>query len=149
MTFRLPYGIALAVLCELLTCGPVYASTLLDFSAGIHRIQAEVVSTSDERTTGLMHRKSMPPHNGMLFVFPQAGEHCMWMRDTLIPLSVAFLDANGGILNIEDMEPQTLISHCAVGQAKFALEMNLGWFKSRGIAPGGKIDGINEAPLAQ
>jgi len=149
MNFRLPYGIALAVLCELLTCCSVYASTLLGLSAGIHRIQAEVVSTSDERTMGLMHRKSMPPHNGMLFVFPQAGEHCMWMRDTLIPLSVAFLDANGTILNIEDMEALTLASHCATGRAKFALEMNRGWFKSRGIAPGGKIDGIDKAPPAQ
>ncbi len=145
----IPSGLARWALLGLLACGPAHAAPPLGLSAGIHRIEAEVASTFDERALGLMHRKSMPPQNGMLFVFPEAGEHCMWMRDTLIPLSVAFLDANGTILNIEDMQPQTLSNHCAAKKAKFALEMNHGWFKSRGIAPGAKIQGIEKAPPAR
>jgi uncharacterized membrane protein (UPF0127 family) len=91
---------------------------------------------------GLMQRRSMPANQGMLFVFTQPQRHCMWMKNTLLPLSVAFLDDEGRILNVEDMQPQTEDNHCAARPARFALEMNLGWFRQKGIRPGQKIDGV-------
>lgn len=91
---------------------------------------------------GLMQRRSMPANHGMLFVFTEQQRHCMWMRNTLLPLSVAFLDEQGRILNVEDMQPQTEDNHCAAKPARFALEMNLGWFKQKGLAAGTKINGV-------
>jgi len=118
----------------------------LELTAGMYRIDAEVAADQQNRMVGLMHRKSMPQHQGMLFVFPQQNTHCMWMRNTLLPLSVAFLDDNGVVINVEDMQPQTEDSHCARRPARFALEMNLGWFRERGIKSGSKIGGIERAP---
>ena len=91
-----------------------------------------------------MQRQSMPANHGMLFVFSRADTHCMWMRNTLIPLSVAFLDAQGRIINIENMKPQTEDNHCAAQPARYALEMNLGWFGDKGIKPGFLIGGIEK-----
>ena len=96
-----------------------------------------------------MMRERMATNHGMLFVFPQAERHCMWMRNTLLPLSVAFLDDQGRILNIEDMQPQTENNHCAVAPARFALEMNRGWFAGKGIKPGQRIGGLEKAPAPQ
>jgi uncharacterized membrane protein (UPF0127 family) len=93
-----------------------------------------------------MHRQAMPVHRGMVFVFTQDARHCMWMKNTLIPLSVAFMDREGRILNIEDMQPQTEDSHCAAAPARFALEMNKGWFAERGISLGARIRGIDRLP---
>ena len=117
---------------------------LIQLSAGMHLIKAEVAANNEHRQQGLMFRQKMASNEGMLFIFDQNALHCMWMKNTLIPLSVAFLDEQGRILNIEDMQPQTLENHCAVKPAKFALEVNLGWFKQRGIQPGSKISGITE-----
>lgn len=121
----------------------------MDLSAGIHRIDAEVAYTQSTRMQGLMNRDKMLDQQGMLFVFPEKARHCMWMRNTLLPLSVAFLDDAGRILNIEDMQPQTENNHCAAKPARFALEMNLGWFKRKGIAEGAAIVGIDRAPYPQ
>lgn len=138
--------------CFLLVLGllpaPMAAAQMprLELTAGFHRIEAEVAYTDAMRQQGLMHRQGMAPQQGMLFVFPVDARHCMWMRNTFIPLSVAFLDAGGRILNIEDMRPQTEESHCAAKSARFALEMNQGWFASRGLKPGVKIGGIDKAP---
>lgn len=118
----------------------------LELSTGIHRILAEVANTEKTRAVGLMHRKSLPANYGMLFVFDQTAQHCMWMRNTLIPLSVAFADEQGRIINIEEMQPQTEDNHCAAKPAKFALEMNAGWFKNHGIGLGMSISGIDKAP---
>lgn len=132
-----------------LTASWVQAQGLLELSAGIHRIRAEVVNTDESRQEGLMHRKNMPANNGMLFVFGQTAQHCMWMRNTLIPLSVAFLDGQGRIINVEEMLPQTENNHCAAKPAKFALEMNASWFKNRGLGAGMPIVGIDKAPPAR
>ncbi len=118
----------------------------MELTAGIHRIEAEVAATPEQRQTGLMHRTAMPMQHGMLFVFTEAQRHCMWMRNTLLPLSVAFLDERGAIINVEDMQPQTENNHCAAKDARYALEMNIGWFKSRGLGPGALIAGIERAP---
>jgi uncharacterized membrane protein (UPF0127 family) len=132
-----------------LLTAPLRAATLLDLTAGFYRIEAEVAYTDESRQIGLMHRQKMPISHGMLFVFDSAATHCMWMKNTLLPLSVAFLDDNGRILNIEDMQPQTENNHCAVRPTKYALEMNLGWFESRGIGPGADLGGIERAPAAR
>ena len=111
-------------------------------SAGMHLIKAEVAANDPERQQGLMFRDKMANNAGMVFVFDTPNTQCMWMKNTLLPLSVAFLDADGKIINIEDMEPQTLESHCSKKPAKYALEMNLGWFKQKNIKPGSAIAGL-------
>ena len=135
----------------LLTAPAVMAQSMpvMELRAGFHRIEAEVAATDQNRQLGLMNRKSMPLQRGMLFVFNHENTHCMWMRNTLLPLSVAFMDASGTIINIEDMQPQTEENHCARRPARFALEMNLGWFAQRGIKPGTKLNGIDKAPRPQ
>jgi uncharacterized membrane protein (UPF0127 family) len=125
------------------------AMPVMELNAGFHRIEAEVASTDPNRQLGLMNRKAMPVQHGMLFVFPQDNTHCMWMRNTLLPLSVAFMDGEGKIINIEDMQPQTEDNHCARRPARYALEMNLGWFAQRGIKPGVKLGGLDKAPRPQ
>jgi uncharacterized membrane protein (UPF0127 family) len=129
----------------LLTSAAALAAPTIELSAGMHRIEAEVASSNAERATGLMNRPSMPIHRGMLFVFPEAGVQCFWMKNTLIPLSIAFLDDSGRIVQIADMQPQSLDNHCSAKPVRFALEMNAGWFRSRGLAAGGKINGLDKA----
>jgi uncharacterized membrane protein (UPF0127 family) len=114
-----------------------------------HKLTAEVAHMDATRTEGLMHRRILPESRGMLFVFPDIAPHSMWMMNTHIPLSVAFLDTNGVIINIADMEPHTRNTHAAAKPAKYALEVNQGWFRKRGIKPGTKVEGIERAPPAQ
>lgn len=121
----------------------------VQLNAGIHVIHAEVAHTFETRTQGLMFRKSLGTSEGMLFVFPEPQRVCMWMRNTYVPLSVAFMDGNGVILNIEDMEPLTENPHCSAAAAKFALEMNKGWFAARGVKAGMRIGGLEQAPPAR
>ena len=113
----------------------------IQLTAGIHVIKAELARTPEEREIGLMNRPSMPPNDGMLFVFERPGQQCFWMKNTLIPLSVAFLADDGSVVNIEDMAPQTLDSHCSIEPVRFVLEMNQGWFARHGIKPGFKLRG--------
>jgi len=110
-------------------------------SAGMHQIDAQVARTPDQRATGLMWRKQMPQHEGMLFVFEQPFRQCFWMKNTLIPLSAAFIDDDGTIVNIADMQAQSLESHCSAKPVRYVLEMNQGWFAKRGIQPGSKLAG--------
>ena len=116
-------------------------------SAGGHRISAEVAATDELRRQGLMARDAMPANSGMLLVFDQAGAHCLWMKNTPLPLSVAFLDAEGRIVNIENMRANTLDSHCSAKDTpvRYALEMPVGWFKQRHIKPGMKVDKLPPA----
>ncbi len=122
---------------------------LLELFAGMHRIEAEVAATSDSRQTGMMQRTAMATQRGMLFVFAEVARHCMWMRNTFLPLSVAFLDEKGRIINVEEMQPQSDDNHCATKPARYALEMNPGWFKSRGLGAGFGITGIDKAPSSR
>jgi len=114
----------------------------VQLSAGMYRIHAEVADSPETLQKGLMFRKELPEPNGMLFLFPSRGTQCMWMRNTLVPLSVAFLHDDGTIVNIEDMAPQTEDSHCSGEPVRAALEMNVGWFEKRGIRPGMKVRGL-------
>ena len=110
-------------------------------TAGMYQIRAEVARTDLQRQIGLMHRPSMAAGDGMLFVFEEPGVQCFWMRNTLIPLSAAFLDDEGRIVNIEDMKPQTEDSHCSRKPVRFVLEMNQGWFAKKGLSAGSRIGG--------
>ncbi|MFY9329636.1 MAG: DUF192 domain-containing protein [Georgfuchsia sp.] len=121
----------------------------MELTMGIYRIEAEVAATDTTRQHGLMFREKMPSNHGMLFVFPEPRQVCMWMKNTLLPLSVAFFNDKGIIVNVEEMAPQTLNSHCSAGPIRFALEMNAGWFKQRGFAPGTALHGFERAPLPQ
>lgn len=112
----------------------------------MHRIDAQLAVTPQERETGLMHRKDMPSNEGMLFVFSVPAVQCFWMKNTLLPLTAAFVADDGTIVNLADMKPQTLDSHCSDKPVRFVLEMNQGWFAKRGIKPGSKLAG---APFAR
>lgn len=128
----------------LILAGPALGQDLpvVQLNAGMYLIRAEVAADFGSRAQGLMYRKSLPSNAGMLFVFDEPGAQCMWMKNTLIPLSVAFMGDDATIVNIEDMAPQTLDSHCARHPARYALEMNGGWFTARGIKPGMRLGGI-------
>jgi uncharacterized membrane protein (UPF0127 family) len=110
--------------------------------AGMHVIRAEVASNNETRSRGLMYRKELAPNGGMLFVFEQPAVQCFWMRNTLIPLSIAFMTDDGTITNIADMAPMTENSHCSSAPVRLALEMEQGWFAKRGITAGKKIGGL-------
>ena len=110
-------------------------------SAGMHVLNVEVARSPQEHSIGLMFRKSMPTNDGMLFIFERPGQQCFWMKNTLLPLSVAFISDDGSIANIDEMEPQTLDSHCSTKEVRYVLEMNSGWFAKRGIKAGTKIQG--------
>lgn len=114
-----------------------------------HKIVAEVAATEATRAKGLMHRFSLPPDQGMIFVFPGPQGVAMWMRNTFIPLSVAFIDADGRILNIADMQPKSEELHASAGLAVYALEMRQGWFRERGLGPGEVVKGLAKAGVAK
>ncbi len=113
----------------------------IELNAGIHKIKAMLAEAPPERSIGLMFRQSMASHEGMLFVFEEPAMQCFWMKNTLLPLSAAFVDDSGTVINIEDMQPQTLDSHCSRKPVRYVLEMNQGWFAKRGIKPGSKLSG--------
>ena len=110
-------------------------------AAGMHQIDAQVASQHEQRMTGLMWRKEMPQHEGMLFAFEVPTQQCFWMKNTLLPLSIAFVADDGTIVNIDEMKPQTLESHCSAKPVRYVLEMNTGWFAKKGIKAGSKLSG--------
>jgi len=112
---------------------------------GEHKITAEVAVRPDQREIGLMNRFSLKPDHGMLFVFERTEPLAFWMKNTFIPLSIAFIAEDGRIVNIEDMAPQTEDPHWSKGPARYALEMKKGWFAERGIGPGAFVKGVVEA----
>lgn len=114
----------------------------LVLTAGIHRIEAQVAADPMQRQIGLMWRKDMPPNEGMLFVFEQPSVQCFWMKNTLLPLTAAFLADDGTIVNLADMKPQTTDSHCSSKPVRFVLEMNQGWFAKKGQLAGSRLSGL-------
>ena len=111
-----------------------------------HPLKVEIAASDPEREKGLMFRKSLGRDDGMLFVFDEPAYHAMWMKNTLIPLSVAFIDRDGVILNILDMEPQTLDSHQAAGPAVYAIETNKGWYSAHQVKAGDRVAGLPRPP---
>ena len=110
-------------------------------SIGIHQIDTQLAITSEQREIGLMFRKEMPQHEGMFFIFENPSRLCFWMKNTLIPLTAAFITDDGTIVNLENMKPQTTESHCSTKPVRYVLEMNQGWFSKKGVKPGAKISG--------
>jgi uncharacterized membrane protein (UPF0127 family) len=98
----------------------------------------EIADTPEERSVGLMHRESLPEDQGMLFVFENDGQHNFYMENTLIPLSIAFIKADGTIVEIEDMEPQTEELHSGPEPYRYTVEANQGWFERNGISAGSR-----------
>ena len=115
-------------------------------NAGIHNINAQLAQTPEQRQIGLMFRASMPANEGMLFAFDRPDQQCFWMKNTLIPLDIAFVEDSGAIVNIEQMKPQTVGQHCSQKPVRYVLEMNEGWFAKRGVKPGFKLKGLPTAP---
>lgn len=121
--------------------GPQLNLPRVSLSAGMHQISAQVAQTPVQRQIGLMNRKDMPQHEGMLFVFEEPAQQCFWMKNTLLPLTAAFLADDGTIVNLADMKPQTLNSHCSAQPVRYVLEMNQGWFMGKAIKPGMRLSG--------
>jgi uncharacterized protein len=140
-------GLTLAVACaSFLGASPSLAQTpqalpTTTLRAGVHNIVAQVAQNDEQRQTGLMHRKTMPTHEGMLFIFDAASVQCFWMKNTPLPLDIAFVADDGTIVNIDSMAPETLASHCSKQPVRYVLEMNEGWFKKRNINAGYKLTG--------
>ena len=110
-------------------------------SAGMHQIDAQVALSPEQRQIGLMLRKDMPQREGMIFVFEQPSKQCFWMKNTLLPLTAAFIADDGTIVNLVDMKPHSLDAHCSDQPVRYVLEMNQGWFSKKGIKAGSKLQG--------
>ena len=129
-------------------CTPAFAQDApqmdlprVKLAAGMHQITAQVAQSPEQRQIGLMFRKDMPQIEGMLFVFEQPNQQCFWMKNTLLPLTAAFVADDGTIVNLADMKPQTTDSHCSTKPVRYVLEMNQGWFYKKGIKAGAKLAG--------
>jgi hypothetical protein len=114
----------------------------LPLRIGQQLFQVEVAATPRERGRGLMQRKQLAANGGMLFVFEQEAPHCFWMHNTPLPLSIAFIDSQGHITNLADMQPQSDALHCAATNVRYALEVAQGGFARRGITAGAQVDGL-------
>ena len=114
----------------------------ISMGAGIHRIEAQVAATPLQRQIGLMWRKDMPQNEGMLFIFEQPSVQCFWMKNTLLPLTAAFVADDGTIVNLADMKPQTTDSHCSSKPVRYVLEMNQGWFGKKGLSANSRLSGL-------
>lgn len=136
---------AWALACLALTAwaqpGPQLNLPRATLQAGMHVLDVQLAQTPEQRQIGLMWRKDMPQHEGMLFIFEQPTVQCFWMRNTLIPLSAAFLADDGSIVNIADMKPLSDDSHCSEKPVRFVLEMNQGWFAKRQLKAGSRLTG--------
>jgi uncharacterized membrane protein (UPF0127 family) len=135
----MPWG--LSVILGAISASPdcVQAFERKSMRVGSHTVTVEVADTAMKREQGLMHRNHLPEMHGMLFVFDAPRKVCFWMRDTPLPLSIAFLDARGRIVNTQDMEPLSEALHCAPSEVTQALEMNQGWFERHGVKAGDKV----------
>ncbi len=109
--------------------------------AGMHQLDLQVAATPQQREIGLMHRQTMPAHEGMIFIFEQRQQQCFWMKNTLLPLTAAFVADDGVIINLADMQPQSTQSHCSDKPVRFVVEMNQGWFAKRHIRKGYRLKG--------
>jgi uncharacterized membrane protein (UPF0127 family) len=118
----------------------------IKLQAGMYQIDTQVAQTPEQRSIGLMFRADMAAHEGMLFVFEQASVQCFWMKNTLLPLTAAFIADDGTIVNLADMKPQTTDSHCSTKPVRFVLEMNQGWFAKKGLKAGSRLAGVAFKP---
>ncbi len=143
---RLTLALLVSATCLVTTAQSAQILPVIPLSLGSGTLEVEVASDQSQRAQGLMHRSAMPANQGMLFAYPAPAYFCMWMKNTKIPLSVAFIDAQGKVINIADMAPQTETNHCTERNATYALEVNRGWFTRHGVTAGSQIIGLERAP---
>lgn len=143
-----PFSAFLAALCIAAALAPTPSPAqsqprlpVVELQAGIHVIRSEIASDHESRMRGLMFRERLGRNEGMLFVFDAKSIQCFWMRNTFIPLTIAFIDDDGGIVNLADMQPKSEDSHCSAKPIRFALEMEQGWFAKRGLKAGDRLQG--------
>jgi len=132
-------------LTSLIPLSPAAQATPLptaQISVGGTKVNVEIAATDSSRSQGLMHRRELPDDQGMLFVFPTLDNYCFWMKNTPLPLTIAFIDEEGVILNLADMTPYSEEAHCPAWPIGYALEMKRGWFASHGISPGATLGGL-------
>ena len=141
--------IALLFATQLIGVARAESLPTIELKIGSSRLVAEIAATTAARTVGLMNRFSLRPDHGMLFVFDAPQPLAFWMKNTYVPLSIAYIGADGRILNIDDMAPRTEATHPSVGAALYALEMKKGWFAERGIGAGDRVEGLDKAPKAR
>jgi uncharacterized membrane protein (UPF0127 family) len=150
---KIPYYNLLLLFCSIVCAHEALATESnlerQQFQIGTYVIDAELAITAEERQRGLMFRESLAENQGMMFQFTQADHYCMWMKNTLIPLSIAFIDEHGKIINIEEMRANSEQTTCAKSKARYALEMNAGWYKQRQIMVGQKVEGLPLTTNAQ
>ena len=106
-------------------------------------ISVELARTKEEHSRGLMDRKSLGRYDGMLFIYAQKKNLCMWMKNTSIPLTVLFIDEKGYVLEMKDMIPNTETPHCSTNKVRFALELETNWLKSTNITVRSRITNLN------
>jgi uncharacterized protein len=147
-TIVLRCAVASLALTAAAFCGPARALDgpqpklpTVELRAGMHLIHAEVAQTPEQQMIGMMFRREMAASEGMLFANAESSQRCFWMRNTLVPLSIAFIADDGTIVNIADMQPRSEVSHCSAKPVRFALEVPQGWFAKRGIQAGFKLRG--------
>lgn len=121
----------------------------ITLTAGMHNIRAELAITPEQRQKGLMYRRDLASHEGMLFVFDEPMTQCFWMKNTPTPLTIAFLADDGTVVNLADMQPFDERSHCSTKPVRLVLEMNQGWFAKRGLKAGSKLSGPPFKPAAR
>ena len=151
-TILLTRLLCLMIFSIAVTCNMAIAKTrlpTLELMAESCRFEVEIAETPALRELGLMNRHALPDNHGMLFVFPETYCHCLWMHNTKIPMSAAFIDEQGIIVNIADMQPNTDDKHCASSSVHYVIEMRSGWFLEKGIGPGSLIKGLDKAPLGR
>ena len=140
--------ILVALICLRATAqeGPQTNLPRIKLQLGMYHIDTQLAQTPEQRSIGLMYRAEMPTHEGMLFVFEQASTQCFWMKNTLLPLTAAFVADDGTIVNLADMKPQTTDSHCSTKPVRFVLEMHQGWFAKKGFKAGTRLSGAPFKP---
>ncbi len=143
---RFPTPLFLALLVAGCTWEKPPSETLM---FGSHALPVEVAATMGERRRGLMGRSKLPDNQGMLFIFPSSGKKCFWMKDTEIPLTTAFIDSEGYILNMADMKAESRDIHCSEGIASYAIEVNVGLLQKWGVQPGDQVTGLPALPAPQ
>lgn len=145
--FKISYKNLLAPICTTIciyTTANASESNLKrqQFQINTHKLEAELALTAEERQRGLMFRESLAENQGMMFQFTHADYYCMWMKNTLIPLSIAFIDEQGKIINIEEMQANNEQTTCTKSKARYALEMNSGWYRQHQVKVGQQVEGL-------
>jgi len=136
--------VLISVLCSCTKQTQSSNNRLYEITINRKPLQVEVASTYEDQKSGLMYREKLNKDSGMLFIYPQEKYLAFWMKNTKIPLSIAFINDNGVITQIESMTPYSLTNHTSKERVRYALEMEDKWFRKNGITVGSKVDFSSE-----